>query len=60
MTVTLTNHELGISELKKTINSSGTWKFHDLIFSNMRGDNPLFLKISGRGSLNVLFRRQAL
>lgn len=58
--LTLSNQELGIIELEKTISSSGTWKFHDMIFSNMRGDNPLFLKIAGRGTLSIVFRRLAL
>ena len=60
ITLTLSNQELGIVELSKTISSSGTWKFHDMIFSNMHGTNPLFLKIAGRGTVSIVFRRMAL
>lgn len=60
LTLTLTNSELGITNLSKTINSNGTKKYYDMIFSNISKSNTLKLVVSGRGTVDIVFRRMSL
>ena len=60
ITITLTNSELGITNLSKTINSNGTRKYYDMILSNLAETNTLKLVVSGYGKVDVLFRRMSL
>ena len=60
LTLTLSNSELNISNLSKTINSNGTRKYYDMIFSNINESNNLTLRVSGRGKVDVMFRRMSL
>ena len=60
ITITLTNSELGITNLSKTINSNGTRKYYDMILSNITESNTLKLVINGYGKVDVLFRRMSL
>ena len=60
VTITLTNSELGITNLSKTINSNGTRKYYDMILSNLTKTNTLKLVVSGHGKVDVLFRRMSL
>ena len=58
--ISLTNVELGIYELSKTLNTNRTAKFYDMILSNMNGKNKISLKFSGYGKADVVFRRMSL
>lgn len=58
--ISLTNTELDITNLTKTINSNGTKKYYDMILSNMTDNNTLVLTISGRGTVSIVFRRMSL
>lgn len=60
ITIQLTNSELDITNLSKTINSNGTRKYYDMILSNLTDSNTLRLDISGHGTVDVLFRRMSL
>lgn len=60
VTISLTNTELDIANLAKTINSNGTKKYYDMIFSNISENNTLKLVVSGHGKVSVLFRRMSL
>lgn len=60
VTVKLTNTELSIVNLSKTVNGNGIRKFYDIILSNLTENNTLTLTISGRGNVDILFRRMSL
>lgn len=60
ISLSLTNAELEIENLTKTIKVNGKRKYYDMILSNISGDNNLSLKISGYGSVTIVFRRMAL
>lgn len=60
VTVRLTNTELGINNLSKTVTSNGTRTWYDMILSNMNKNNTLTLTISGNGKVDIVFRRMSL
>ena len=60
VTISLTNSELGISNRSKTISSNGSRTFYDMILSDISGSNTCNLTISGKGTVNISFRRGAL
>ena len=60
LTLTLSNSELNISNLSKTINSNGTKKYYDMIFSNINNSNTLKIVVSGYGKVDIVFRRMSL
>lgn len=60
VTVSLTNAELGIANLSKTITSNGVRKYYDMILSNLSKNNTLTFTVSGHGTVDILFRRMSL
>lgn len=60
ITISLTNSELGITNLSKTVTSNGTRKFYDMVLSDLSGSNTCNLVISGNGTVNVRFRKGSL
>lgn len=57
ITLNLTNDELGISSMTKTITSNGTYKIYDLILSKMRSINSCVLTVYGSGQVAITFRK---
>ena len=60
ITVSLSNSELGISNLTKRITSNGSHKFYDLVLSMMSDDNTCTLSLFGSGQATVSFRKGEL
>ncbi len=58
-TIRLVNYELGIDKTV-TINSNGTRKYYDMVISNISGGNTCRITISGKGTVNIVFRRMSL
>lgn len=60
ITVSLTNSELGITDLTKRITSNGNHKFYDLVLSKMSDNNTCTLSLFGSGQVTVSFRKGEL
>ena len=60
ITVSLTNSELGITDLTKRITTNGNHKFYDLILSMMSDNNTCTLSLFGAGQVTVSFRKGEL
>ena len=60
VTISLTNSELGITNLAKTITANGTRKFYDMVLSDLSGSNTCKLVFSGNGTVSVRFRKGSL
>ncbi len=60
LTLTLTNAELGISNLSRTFSSNKTYKVHEFVVSAMNPANVCQFAVSGTGTVEVSFRKGEL
>ena len=60
ITISLVNQELGITNLSHTIGSNGSHKFYDMILSEITEPNQCRLTLSGKGKIDITFRRGEL
>ena len=58
--LTLTNPELGLSNITKTFSQNTTAKYYDFIISNLSGTNVTTIKMEGTGRVSLDFRRASL
>lgn len=60
VTLSLTNAELGISNLARTFSTNGTYKDYSFVLSAIKANNLCAIALNGVGTVNLTFRKGEL